>query len=173
MNSFMKPAREWMEIEGNIIRVADPLIIKEIQEFDNKKTKPMNKDIQIFAYKGIVGILANPTSKYIAEHPGNGNLGVVAEAEGLTITQEAYDEVLKIKKSRDDIGDFDVFQAGDKVIIGWIGRYVRGLDPEKSEGSSSYKPELLKPYIGELELPKEFIEQVDGINRIKKEVRKK
>ena len=135
----------------------------------------MNKDIQIFAYKGIVGILANPESKYIAAHPGGntGNIGVVAEAEGLTITQEAYDEVLKIKKSRDDIGDFDVFQAGDKVIVAWIGPYVRGLDPEKSEGSSSYKPELLKPYIGELELPKEFIEQVDGINKIKEEVREK
>jgi len=126
----------------------------------------MRKDIKIFAYKGIVGIHCNPESKFIAAHPVNGNIGVIVEAEGVVISQEAYDEILKIKKSRDDIGDFDVFQAGDKVIVGWLGGYVRGLDPKEVEGSSTYKPQLLKGNIGEVELPKGF---VDAVNEIKAE----
>lgn len=98
----------------------------------------------IFAYNGYVGILSHPEAEHFIAHPGNGNLGCVVDAKGVDISPDALTLIKQIRNSRDSIGDFDVFQAGDKIIIGWLGGYMKAFEPSKITGSNTYNPNLLK-----------------------------
>ena len=63
----------------------------------------------IFAYNGYVGVLSHPEAEHFIAHPGNGNLVCVVDAKGVDISPEALILLKQIPKSRDAIGDFDVF----------------------------------------------------------------
>jgi hypothetical protein len=115
----------------------------------------------IFAYKGFVGIQSHPEAEYIVAKTGNGNLGVVVDARGVDVSPEALELLKQVPKSRDDIGEFDVFQSGELVIIGWLGGYKRGFRPEYITGSSSYNPDLLKPVDG-VEVPEDFKQNINN-----------
>lgn len=116
----------------------------------------------IFAYKGYVGIKSHPSSEGIVAKPGDGNLGVVMESTGVDVSPEALDLLKKVKRSHDDLGEFDVFKAGDKIIVGWLGGYLRAFKPEDIEGSSTYQPSLLNPVEG-VTTPQEFIDFIDNL----------
>lgn len=118
--------------------------------------------VNVFVYNGYVGIDANPDAEGIVAHPGNGSLGVVTEADKVQFSAEAVEALKRIRKSHDDLGDVDIFQAGDKVILGWLGGYKRAFKPEEVEGSSSYDASLIKATEG-VEVPQEFKDFVDSL----------
>ena len=116
----------------------------------------------IFAYKGIIGIQSSPDAEGLIAKPGNGNLGCVIDAASVEIQKEALDLLLKIRKGHDDLGDFDVFQADDKkIIISWLGGYLKVFIPNKTETSRDYNPKLLVATDGVV-APKEFIDYIDA-----------
>lgn len=118
--------------------------------------------IQVFAYKGYVGISASPDCEGIVAHPGNGNLGVVSEADKVEFSSEAVEALRQVKKSDDDLGDVDIFQADDEVIFAWLGGYKKAFKPEHIEGSNSYDASLIKATEG-VEVPQDFKEFIDNL----------
>ena len=117
---------------------------------------------KVFAYKGYVGILSSPEADLVAK-PGNGNIGCVADAANVEFSQDAIDLLKKVKRSSDDIGDVDVFKAGDGVVVfGWLGGYMKAFKPEDVEGSSTYNPSLLVA-TENVEVPKGFIDFIDTL----------
>ena len=127
----------------------------------------MSKQTEVFAYKGFIGILSNPSHEGIIAHPGNGNLGVVMDASKVRISNEALTLLKSIKKGRDCIGDIDVFTTNDnKVIFSWLGGYMNIVKANEIVGSREYDPSHLKAYNGEINVPSDFIEAVDEILKI-------
>lgn len=110
---------------------------------------------KVFAHRGIIGIDSSPEANLVA-HPGGGNIGCVADATEVEISAEALTALKKVKRSHDDIGDVDVFKAGDgKVIFAWLGGYRRIVDPSRAEGSRTYDPSMLTATEG-IEAPEDF-----------------
>lgn len=93
---------------------------------------------KIFAYKGVVGIQSGPDAEQIMAKPGGGNLGCVFNAEGVDISPEALGLLNNIPRGRDSLGEIDVFQAGDKVIVGWLGGYLKAFNPKNVETSREF-----------------------------------
>lgn len=118
--------------------------------------------VNVFCYKGIVGIQANPESPALIAKPEGGSFGCVCDASQVNFSQEAIDALKTIKNGHDDLGDVDVFKAGDdKVIFGWMGGYMRVVKPEDSEGSRDCDFGLLKASEN-VEIPQSFIDFVDA-----------
>jgi len=115
---------------------------------------------KIFAYKGIVGIQSGPDAENMVAKPENGNLGCVLEAQGIDISPEALELLKSIPRGRDGLGEVDVFQAGDKIIFGWLGGYMKAILPEQCETSRDYNPSLLNSTEG-VEAPEDFRKFVD------------
>jgi len=111
--------------------------------------------IEVFAHNGIVGIKGEEVTPK--------GMGCVEEVnpENMTISQEAYDHLLKVKGSGDDMGEVDCFKAGDKTIFGWLGGPWAMINPEETTTSNDYDFTLLEPMIGEVETPADFKEAVD------------
>ncbi|MEK6828566.1 MAG: hypothetical protein AABY15_00370 [Nanoarchaeota archaeon] len=117
---------------------------------------------KIFVYKGIVGIQSGPDAEGFIAKPGNGNLGCVLDASSVEISKEALDLLVKIPKGGGGLGEIDVFQSGDKIIIGWLGGYLKAFKPESIETSRDYNPGLLTHTDG-VEVPNEFKEFIDSM----------
>ena len=115
-------------------------------------------EISVFAHRGIIGIQGiNVMPK---------GLGCVEEVtkDNLKITQEAYDLLLTIKGSNDDMGTIDCFKAGDKTIFGWLGGPLGLFDPKETDSGNDFDFTLLKDMVDEnLEVDVEFAKAVDGI----------
>jgi hypothetical protein len=123
----------------------------------------MSTKTKIFAYKGYVGIQSAPDAEGMIAKPEGGNFGVVVDADKAEISTEALELLKKVKRGRSSLGDIDVFQADDKmVILGWIGGYLNAFKPSDVEGSREYKPELLKATEG-VEIPVEFKTYIDSL----------
>lgn len=120
--------------------------------------------VKVFAYEGYVGIDASPDCEGIVAHPGNGNLGVVTEADKVEFSAEAVEALKRVRKSNDDLGDVDVFQAGNKVIFAWLGGYKRAFKPEDIEGSNTYDASLIKATEG-IEPTDEFKTFIIGLEK--------
>ena len=120
----------------------------------------------VFAYKGIIGIDSTPTDEGMIAPYGNGNIGVVTDADKVRISPDALSLLKTIKKGRDYIGDVDTFKCNDKSnVFSWFGGHKRILDPAKSVGSRDYNPSLLKVYEGDIEIPDDFkVAVMDKLN---------
>jgi len=116
----------------------------------------------VFTHKGMIGILSSENAEGLIAKPAGGNLGCICDASMVEIQKEALDLLNNIPKGRDGLGEIDVFQAGDKVIFGWLGGYMKAFKPNEIKTSRDYKPNLLKATDGVV-TPKEFIEYVDSI----------
>ena len=117
---------------------------------------------KIFCYNGIIGILSGPDSEGLVAKPEGGNLGCVLESTGVDISHDALELLKKVRRGHDDLGEVDIFSAGEKVIVGWLGGYMKAFRPEDIEGSSSYNASLLKATEG-VETPQEFKDFVDSL----------
>ncbi len=117
---------------------------------------------KIFAYKGYVGILSGPDAEHMVAKPGNGNLGCVFKAQGVDVSPEALTLLKSVGRGSGGLGEVDIFQAGDKVIIGWLGGYLKAFKPSEIEMSRDYNPGLLSSTEG-VEVPEEFKKFIDGI----------
>jgi hypothetical protein len=116
---------------------------------------------KVFAYKGVVGIQSGPECELIA-HPGGGNLGCVADASKVDISQEAIDVLKTVKKNRDVIGDIGCFKADDgMVVFSWFGYYLRPIVPAECEADRDTDLSLLTASTELIEVPQEFKEFVD------------
>lgn len=118
---------------------------------------------KIFEYKGIIGIQSDPDAEGLVAKPENGNLGCVVHADFVDISPEALELLKEVKKGKDNIGDIDVFEAGEGIVIlGWLGGYLNAFKPTDILGSKDYNPALLKPTEG-VEVPEEFKDFVDNL----------
>lgn len=118
---------------------------------------------KVFEYRGFVGIQSLPNAEGLLNDPTQpGQLGFVADASKCEFSQSAIDLLKQVKKSHDDIGDVDVFQAGDgMVVFAWMGGPLKVLSPKWDvSGSSSYAPELLTATDG-VEPSDEFKQFID------------
>lgn len=118
---------------------------------------------QVFAHKGIIGISSDPKADGLLNDPTQpGQLGFVVSAEHVDVSREAYDLLQTVKKSRDCIGDVDIFQSEKGIIFSWMGGSKRMLNPQTAEGSKDYAPKLMAQYVrDDMNTPQEFIEAVE------------
>lgn len=117
--------------------------------------------VNVFAYRGVIGILASPECEGIVAHPGNGNLGVVCDADKVEISSEAIELLKTIPKGSDSLGSIDIFgDSNGKVVFAWLGGYMRAILPEKEVASRDYDPSLLKA-TENVEVPQTFKDFVD------------
>lgn len=119
---------------------------------------------KIFEYKGFMGIESAPDAEGLLNDPMQpGQLGFVTDASKCEFSQAAIDILKQVKKSHDDIGDVDVFKAGDgMVIFSWFGGPLKILSPKWDvSGSSTYSPELLEATEG-IEPTDKFKEFIDA-----------
>jgi len=92
-----------------------------------------------------------------------GQLGLVYDMNKCQFNQEAIDILLRVEKSRDDIGDVDFFRAGEKNICAVIGGPMMLLSSE-AEGSNSYDYDLIKSIVPtELEIPQDLKDHIDSL----------
>lgn len=100
---------------------------------------------QVFTHKNYIGISSDLEAEGLVNNPANpGELGFVVDAEFVDIQPEALELLKKIPKSRDAIGDIDVFKASDdKVIFSWMGGPLNAFNIDEAEGSRDYDPSLL------------------------------
>lgn len=120
--------------------------------------------ITVFAYKGYIGIDSISTDDGIMAPFGNGNIGVVADAEKVRISSYAMALLKTIKRGGDCIGNVDAFKCNDGVIVfSWFGQHRRIVNPIEAVGSRDYNPSLLKTYEGEIEISNDFICAVEDI----------
>jgi len=118
---------------------------------------------QVFQHKGILGIQSDFEAEGLLNDPSQpGQLGFVVNADFVDIQPEALELLKKVKPSHDDIGDVDVFQASDGVLVfSWLGGNLRAMNPDVIQGSNSYHPELLKTS-DNVVTPQEFIDFVES-----------
>jgi len=118
---------------------------------------------QVFQHKGILGIQSDFEAEGLLNDPSQpGQLGFVVNADFVDIQPEALELLKKVKPSHDDIGDVDVFQASDGVLVfSWLGGNLRAMNPDVIQGSNSYHPELLKTS-DNVVTPQEFIDFLES-----------
>lgn len=94
---------------------------------------------QIFYYKGFVGIASSINAEGLLNNPTQpGQLGFIVDAEYVDIQPEALEEILKLKKSTDVIGEFDVtVEPNNKTLISWLGGPLRVLNFNNSDITGS------------------------------------
>lgn len=113
------------------------------------------KTTRIFAYRGYVGVSAGDA--FVNDPSAPGQLGCIVLIENVDISQEAYDLLQKVKRSRDSIGDVMCWGT----TFAWMGQASRVIDVKKAEGDRDYAPELLKGRITPVEPVKQFIKAID------------
>lgn len=116
---------------------------------------------KVFVHRGFIGIQSDYNAEGLLNDPSKpGQLGFVVDADFCDFQPEAIELLKKVPKSRDDIGDVDVFKAGEKVIFAWLGHSHKILDLDREiSGSSNYNPRLLKPT--NFDTPKSFKQYID------------
>lgn len=122
--------------------------------------------VKVFAYKGIVGIDARelPIEEMEIDAREQRQLGCVVELSKCQFTQEAISCLMQVKQSADDIGDVDVFSAGNVNIFCWLGGLLRPVFKDH-EGSRTYTYSILESVVPvEIEPDSEFVEYIDGMS---------
>lgn len=119
---------------------------------------------QIFYYKGYVGVQSSLDAEGLFNNPAEpGQLGFIVDAEYVDIQPEALDEILKLEKSYDDIGDFDVKKVDEKTYIMWLGGPLRVFDfNDKSISGSRYLNTSTLKSNPEIKPSDEFINYIDS-----------
>jgi hypothetical protein len=126
----------------------------------------------VFAYKGFVGIESSLQANGLLNSPAEpGQLGFVLDAAHVNFSPEAVEELKKVKRSGDDLGEVDIFEASEgRVIFGWLGGPLKAFKPELIEGSNSYDASLIKASEEPVAIPVEFKEFIDGyVNDVEEE----
>ena len=126
----------------------------------------MNDDkkyTKVYAHRGYVGIHSALDVEGLLNDPTQeGQIGFVLDAQHVQIQPEALDILKKVERSRDDIGDVDVFKADNgTVVFAFMGGPLRLITPE-SVGSNTYDASLLNATEGVVTDPN-FIEVVNTI----------
>lgn len=118
---------------------------------------------KIFYYKGYVGIQSSLDAEGLLNNPAKpGQLGFVVDAEYVDIQPEALNEILKLEKSRDVIGDFDVI-VDEKTYISWLGGPLRIFDfNNKSISGSRYLDTSTLKSNSEVTPSDKFINYIDN-----------
>lgn len=118
----------------------------------------------VFVYKGYVGILSSFDAEGLLNQPKDaGQLGFVVDAASVRFSPEAVEELRKVRKSHDAIGDVDVFRADDgMVVFSWLGGPKKIFRSGDVEGSRTYDPALLTPD-PTVEIPEDFKTYVDSL----------
>jgi hypothetical protein len=101
---------------------------------------------QVFEHKGIIGIKSDFKAERLLNDPSQPNqIGFVVDAKFVDISPGALEILKTIPKSGDDIGDVDVFETVDNMIVFcWIGGQLKVINPKSNiSGSSTYSPHLL------------------------------
>lgn len=120
--------------------------------------------IQVFGYKGIIGIDATQHESFVNDPYAPGQLGFVALLADCQFNAEAKELLSKVKRSNDDIGEVDFFNSTSGDIFAWLGGPIRAIDVNQIDGSNSYSYELvnaIEPV--EFDLDPEFIKFVESI----------
>lgn len=118
----------------------------------------------VFVYGGYIGILSSFDAEGLLNQPKDaGRLGFVVDAASVRFSPEAVREFHKIRKSRDAIGDVDVFRVNDgRVVFSWLGGPKKIFQVRDVEGSRTYDPTLITPD-PTVEVPEEFKRYVDSL----------
>jgi hypothetical protein len=120
--------------------------------------------IQVFGYKGIIGIDARHHESFVNDPYAPGQLGFVALLSDCQFNAEAKELLSKVKRSKDDIGEVDFFNSLSKDIFAWLGGPIRALDINQIDGSNNYNYELVnKIEPVEFDLDPEFIKFVESL----------
>lgn len=126
---------------------------------------------QVFAYKNVIGIKSDFKAEGLINDPTQvGQLGFILNMKDVEISQEAIDLLLKIKKSRDAIGDIMAWEAihDNRPIIcfAFLGGPLRMITKD-NEGDRDYNPSLFSKHalIVKNEPDIKFIEIVDNLNK--------
>ncbi len=102
------------------------------------------KRTQVFAHNGVVGIKSGFKVEGLQNDPSKpGQLGFVLDAKYIDISKEALDLLKKVPQSHDDIGDVDVWRAGNLIIFVFLGGPL-ALITNESTGSNSHNASLLE-----------------------------
>lgn len=119
---------------------------------------------QIFYYKGYVGVQSSLDAEGLLNNPAEpGHLGFIVDAEYVDIQPEALDEILKLEKSDDDIGNFDVKKVNEKTWIMWLGYELAVFDfNNKSIYGSRYLDTSTLKSNPEVKPSNEFINYIDN-----------
>lgn len=117
---------------------------------------------KIFYYKGIVGIQSGIHAEGLLNDPmKKGQLGFVVDAAFVDVSPEALEALKTIRKSADCIGDVDISQSADKVVIHWLGGPLKAFRPCMVTGSRDYDASLITTTLP-VEIDPEFIKMVDA-----------
>lgn len=136
---------------------------------DKSKSKPWTR---VFEYRGLIGIRSSFDAEGLLNKPQTpGQMGFVVKAEFVEMPQEALDLLKKVKKSRDCIGDVDVFDSSQGVIFSWMGGQARVICIEEDKASRDFNPDLLEGVVKIVknEPPDDFIAYVDGAYGVEEE----
>jgi hypothetical protein len=111
--------------------------------------KKQNK-VRVMFYKGYVSIEASLDAPGLLNNPAEpGQLGWVVDASEVQFSKKSVEALQKVRRSRDCIGDVDIFSANDplhpntKVVFCWMGGPKKAFLPEEVEGSSTYDAYLV------------------------------
>lgn len=120
--------------------------------------------VQIFAYKGYVGISGDMFSPGIlSDREFVQNMGIIADLNEVQVSPEAIELLKTIKVNEHEVGDVDVLPTfdGDGAIIAIQGGYDRVIVPSEAECGTDTNWDLLKPYDGEIQIPEMFRDLVE------------
>ena len=120
---------------------------------------------RVFAYKNFLGVQSSFTSIGLLNKPGEpGQLGFVMDAKEVFFSLEAIELLKKVKRSRDAIGDVDVFQSDSRVVFAFLGGPLCMYDATQIEGSRSHDAGLLEGLVKIVQnlVPQSFIDAVEG-----------
>jgi hypothetical protein len=87
---------------------------------------------QIFAHKGMIGIVSDYKAEGLVNDPSS-QLGFVLKAEFVDVQPAALELLKTIKKSGDDIGDVDIHASDIGPIINWLGGPWKVVRPNRDE----------------------------------------
>ena len=119
---------------------------------------------KVYAYRGIIGVESDPKAEGLLNDPTKpGQLGYVVDAKFVDVSKQALALLKTIPKSRDDIGDMDVYAADSgMVVFCWLGGSRVMLNPASGiSGSSTYDPSLLKATTTKVKIDPNFLTAVD------------
>jgi len=120
----------------------------EFKAFNDAERKTM-----VFAYNGILGLLAGKT--FVNDPTQPGTLGPVVALDQLEITQEALDLLKTIPKREDSVGDVMAWSTSadaslpPAIVFGWLGGPLHMLNPKGASADRDYDPDLLAPAVVE------------------------
>ncbi len=126
--------------------------------------------IEVYAYKGVLGIAGMADKPEDLEgvivnpYTMPGNIGFLVKLNSIRFTKEAIEELRKIPKGNDGLGEIECFKPGDKEpVFGWLGGRMKAIQLSKIETSRDWNTSLLTDDLidATLETSKGFMDMVD------------